>query len=457
MTRGDTPRRTVRIGAGAGFSGDRIEPAVDLAERGALDYLVFECLAERTIALALAARQQDPAQGFDPRLEARLKAVLPACHRNGTRIISNMGAANPVGAARAAVRIAAELGLAGVRVAAVTGDDILPLLRPESGPPDPRITLPQGFPAPETIVSANVYSGIEGIRQALAMGADIVLTGRVSDPALFVAPLAHEFAWRADDWHRLGQGTFVGHLLECSGQLTGGYFADPGVKDVPDLARLGFPFADVSQDGAAVLGKLPATGGRLTLRTCREQLLYEVLDPGSYLQPHVTADCRAVRFAEVGPDAIRMSGATGRARPGMLKVSVGYLDGYIGEGQLSYAGPGCLARARAALAIVRERLAIRGGHPRELREDIIGVNAVDTRTGGDSEPREVRIRVAARVDTEAEARMVGEEVEALYTNGPAGGGGCTRSWRSVIAVAPLMVPRSVLSESVVMEVADAAA
>ena len=450
--------RTVRIGVGAGYAGDRIEPARELAENGALDYLCFECLAERTIALALADRRRDAAAGYDPKLEARLRAVLPGCRRNGTRIISNMGAANPLGAARAAARIAGQMGFEGVRIAAVTGDDILAQLM-SSSDPGSSIDAPGDLPPRDRIVAANVYSGIDGIRMALQQGADIVLTGRVSDPALFVAPLAHEFGWHEADWERLGQATFVGHLLECAGQLTGGYFADPGLKDVPDLARLGFPFADVEPDGSAVFGKLPGTGGFITTRTCKEQLLYEILDPDAYLQPHVTAVCRGVSFSDLGRDRVRMTGATGRRRPDRLKASVGYFDGYVGEGQLSYAGPGAEARARLALDVVRQRLELRGIRVRDARYNVIGIDAVDIRRQEalqDMRAGELRIRVAARVDSEEDARAIGDEVEALYTNGPAGGGGCSKSWREVIAVAPIMVPRSILKERVSFEVSHAA-
>ncbi len=248
------PQRTVRIGAGAGYSGDRIEPAVELAEHGALDYLVFECLAERTIAIAQQARSKDPQLGYDPLLEARMKAVLPAAIRNGVRIISNMGAANPLAAARKTAEIARSLGLGDVKIAAVTGDDVLDVVQQgdfrfeESGE--------SVASCKERLVSANAYLGAGAIVDALAAGAQIVLTGRVADPSLFVAPLIHEFGWRMDDWQTLGQATVVGHLLECAGQITGGYFADPGFKDVAGLARLGFPIGEVAPDGTVVITKV---------------------------------------------------------------------------------------------------------------------------------------------------------------------------------------------------------
>ncbi|HSI16618.1 MAG TPA: acyclic terpene utilization AtuA family protein, partial [Sphingomonas sp.] len=211
--------RTVRIGAGAGFSGDRIEPALELVEHGALDYLSFECLAERTIALAQTARRADPEAGFDQLLEDRMRAVLPAARSRGVRIVTNMGAANPLGAARLVTRIARELGLAGLRTAAVMGDDVLDIVRGNAFPLTDRPGTSDDLG--RAIVSANAYLGAGGIVAALAGGADVVITGRVGDPALFLGPLIHEFGWAMDDWDLLGRGTLVGHLLECAGQITG--------------------------------------------------------------------------------------------------------------------------------------------------------------------------------------------------------------------------------------------
>jgi len=249
---------TIRIGAGAGFAGDRIEPAVELARHGRLDYLVFECLAERTIALAQQARLADPSKGYDALLEQRMLAVLAACRENGTRIVTNMGAANPLAAAERVRDIARRLGLAGLKVAAVTGDDVLEAIRGSD------LALLEGGALADLgnrIVSANAYIGAAPIAEALAAGADVVVTGRAADPALFLGPLIHSFGWAADDWGKLGKGVLVGHLLECAGQITGGYFADPGVKDVAGLARLGFPIGEVSENGDLIVTKLEGTGG----------------------------------------------------------------------------------------------------------------------------------------------------------------------------------------------------
>ena len=437
--------RTIRIGAGAGYSGDRIEPAVELAEKGGLDYLVFECLAERTIALAQQARLKDPAGGYDPLLAARMQAVLPICHANKVRIITNMGAANPLGAAEATRAIARKLGLPGLKIAAITGDDVLTEAK------DADLALDNGDSVKalgNRIVSANAYVGARSIADALAAGAEIVITGRAADPALFLGALVHEFGWAMDDWDLLGKGIVVGHLLECAGQITGGYFADPGPKDVQGLARLGFPIGEVREDGDLVVTKVAGSGGQVTPATVKEQLLYEIHDPAQYFQPDVVADFSDVRIEEVGPDRVHVTGGRGKPKTGLLKTSVGYVDSYVGEGQISYAGPGAVARGRLALDIVRERLALTGVTTSELRFDLIGVNALHGDASGTAEPYEVRVRVTGRTETLTEAVKIGNEVETLYTNGPAGGGGAWKSAREVIAVASCLVPEQAAQLSV---------
>ncbi|MET3431017.1 hypothetical protein ABIC71_000480 [Herbaspirillum seropedicae] len=445
------PQRKVRIGAGAGYSGDRIEPAAELAERGELDYLIFECLAERTIAIGQQARLADPAKGYDPLLAERMHAVLKSCADQGVRIITNMGAANPAAAAQRVREIARTLGLAHLKVAAVTGDDVLQAV--QEG--DFRIE-DNGQPASslgERLISANAYLGVAPILEALQAGADVIITGRVADPALVLAPLVHEFGWAADDWDKLGQGTLVGHLLECAGQITGGYFADPGKKDVAGLARLGFPIGEVSADGSAVITKVAGSGGQVTAQTCKEQLLYEIHDPSAYYTPDVVADFSQVQITEIGPDRVAVSGGRGRPRPATLKTTLGYRDSFIGEGQISYAGPGAQARAQLAAEIVRERLALTGVETEELRLDLIGMNAIagPQMSAGAPEPYEVRLRVTGRTASMQQAVLIGNEVETLYTNGPAGGGGATKSAREVIAVLSLLLPRSLVHPSVHIE------
>lgn len=440
--------KTLRIGSGAGYSGDRIEPAVELVEKGDIAYLCYECLAERTIAIGQQAKLANPKSGYDALLEARMRSVLRQAKDKGIKIITNMGAANPEAAAAKVAEVARDMGIGSLTIAAVRGDDVLAELLDE----DIAITE-TGAPASSmksVLVSANAYLGVEPIVEALAAGADVVITGRVADPALFLAPLVHEFGWKMDDWHKLGIGTAVGHLLECAGQVTGGYFADPGVKDVADLARLGFPIAEVGEDGSVVITKVAGSGGRVTTATCSEQILYEIHDPKSYFTPDVVADFSKITFEEEAVDRIRVAGVTGRARPETLKVSVGYKDGFIGEGQISYAGTNAVGRGRLALAIVEERLKLTGVKTSELRFDLIGVDSIHgaVLAEGRAEPSEVRIRVTGRTDTMAEAVRIGNEVETLYTNGPAGGGGAWKVARPVVAMLSALIDRDLVVPAV---------
>lgn len=446
--------RPYRIGAGAGYAGDRIDPALDLAERGQLDALVFECLAERTIALAQLRRRVDPTSGFDPLLRTRMRAVLPACVAQGTTVITNMGAANPLAAGHVVLAVARELQLPRLRVAVVLGDDVLDWVRQPGQLDLPLIDSAHTVRSlGDRLISANAYLGADAVLPALAAKADVIVTGRVADPSLFLAPLMQHFGWAADDWALLGKGLAVGHLLECAAQVSGGYLADPGRVDVPELHRVGFPLAEVDADGGVVITKLPGTGGRVDRLSCTAQLLYEVEDPAAYLQADVTGDFSQVRLTDMGGDRVRVEGASGHARPQQLKVSLGYTDGFIGEGQMSYAGPGARARGELALDILRHRLADTALSPslagREHRAELIGVNAMHgAALGADREPYEVRVRLAVRCDTRAEAERVGQEVEALYLNGPAAGGGVTQSVREVVAVASVLVPRDAVRSRV---------
>jgi hypothetical protein len=400
--------RTVRIGAGAGFADDRIEPARDLVERGDLDYLVFECLAERTVALAQRERRADPDAGYNEWLDARMDAVLEPAARHGTRIVTNMGAANPLAAARRIAGLAGQMGLDDLVVAAVTGDDVLGLV---SGTRLPLLERPGTVASlGDKVISANAYLGMEGPLEALRLGADIVVTGRVADPSLFLAPLVHELGWDRQDWRLLGTGTAVGHLLECAGQVTGGYFADPGVKDVPGLALLGLPIAEVAADGSFEITKTPGTGGIVSTETVVEQLLYEIHDPASYVTPDVVADFSGAVLEQRGPDRVAVSGIGGRERPESLKVSVGYLDSWIGEGQISYTGPGAVARGQLALEVVRERLRLIGVPVLEERYELIGIDAVHRGAGGTATapPAEVRARAVVRTTDAVQARPVAQ-------------------------------------------------
>ncbi len=446
-----SPKLSLRIGSGAGYAGDRIVPALELAEKGQLDYLVFECLAERTIALAQLERSKNPELGFDPLLTKRMQAVLGPCMQQGVRIITNMGAANPLQAGHEVLRVARELGLPQVKVAVVLGDDVLAVLTAR-GMALPLMESTQTIASLEAdLISANVYLGADALLPALQTDAHVIITGRVADPALFLAPLIHTFGWASDDWTRLGKGVLVGHLLECAGQITGGYFADPGFRDVPDLAHLGFPLAEVAASGDAVITKVAGSGGCVTRATCTEQLLYEIENPARYLQPDVVADFSQVCLTQIGPNRVQVSGGAGQPRPDTLKVTVGHREGFIADGQISYAGPGAAARGQLALDVLRIRLNEAGFGDCESRYELIGVNTIlGDRIMPGSEPSEVRLRVAMRVPTAEQAQDVVNEVEALYLNGPASGGGATKTVREVVAAASVLIPREWVIPSVLV-------
>jgi len=433
----------LRIGCAAGFSGDRTDaagPVVDgLLAAGGPAALIFETLAERTLALAQIARRADPERGYEPLLDELLRPILARCLEGGIRIVSNMGAANPRAAARRVRMLAREAGLPAPRIAVVSGDDV-------SGPAHRealRECLGEALEARE-LVSANAYLGAEAIAAALVDGAQIVITGRVADPSLAVGPALAHFRWAGDDWDRIARATMAGHLLECGAQVSGGYFADPGVKDVAGLARVGYPIAEIDADGDCVITKPPGTGGEITEHTVKEQLLYEVHDPAAYLTPDVVADIADARVDELGADRVRLSGVRGHPRTGTLKVNACFESGWLAEGEISYAGSRAEARARLAAEVLRERLAGLG----PLRADLIGVASIFGDDAGrwlaatpDSGARDVRLRVALRHADRATAERLNRELTALYTCGPAGGGGVRTALRPTLSTLSCLLPR----------------
>jgi hypothetical protein len=412
----------LKLGCGAGFSSDRLEPAIDLAEKGGLDYLIFETIGERTMAFGHRDRKLDPKKGYNPQLAARMRGVLAACKRNGTRIVTNMGVANVADAAQLTVDVARELGIKGLKVAAVEGDDVTHLLDGETTLFDnhDKTIAEVGLP----VVGANAYLGIDAILPALEGGADVVITGRVADPSLFLSPLVYTYGWKTDDWEALGRGTLVGHLMECGMQVTGGYFADPGIKDVPRPADCGFPIAEVAKDGTAVITKLSDAGGMVTIRTIKEQLLYEVHDPRQYLTPDVTADFSQVELKDAGRDRVSVMKAGGSARPEKLKVTVGFDGGFFAEAGVSYAGRNAGARARLAADILNERLRRNPTIARQMRIDLIGLNSLyATAKDATHDSEDVRVRVAMRSADRTACETMLWEVEAMLCCGPAAGGG----------------------------------
>ena len=388
--------KTIKIGSGAGYADDRLAPALDVMTYGDVDYIVFECLAERTIAIAQQRKMQQPNEGYDRLLEYRMAQVLPLCVEKKVKIISNMGAANPKAAAETIKQIAKQQGLHSLKIAAVTGDDVfadIASYQDETLIENNRTIKDLG----DSIVSANAYIGAKGIVQALSAGADIVITGRAADPSLFLAPMVYEFGWSFDDTDLMGKGTIGGHLMECGAQITGGYFADPDYKDVPELWNVGFPILEVTEDGEYTVTKLPTAGGLVSKATVKEQLLYEIHDPARYLTPDVIADFSNVSVKAIGKDLVQVSGGSGKPKTGLLKTSIGYKDGYIAEAEISYGGSGAVKRAALAKTVIENRLAAQHLEPIEIRYDFIGLNSLyNNELAGTEEVAEVRLRVAAR-------------------------------------------------------------
>lgn len=416
-----------------------------LARQGGPAVLIYETLAERTLALAQLRKRRDATGGWEPCLDDFLRPVLALCVQAGIPIVGNFGAANPAGAAARIQQLAGQLGLSGLRVAVVEGDDLLRELAQERLRSLVPGTAPQGRP----VVSANAYLGARQIAQALQSGAQVVVTGRVADPALALGPILAHFGWSDTDWDLLGAGTMAGHILECGAQVSGGYFADPGVKDVPDLAQVGFPIVEMSADGSFVVGKAPGTGGCVTRRTVVEQLLYEIHDPAAYLTPDVVADLSRCEVVEVDRDRVRVSGVRGHPRPETLKATVCYEGGWLAEGEISYAGPNAAERARLAAQVVSERMRILGMADLRIRADLIGIASVFaddagewwTSRRGPCESDDVRLRICAATQRQGEGEQLLREVTALYTCGPAGGGGVRTALTPRLTTESCFVPR----------------
>lgn len=437
------------VGSGAGFSGDRTDAAqavvASIMASGHPGAIIFETLGERTLALGQLAKRADPDKGYEPLLADIITPIIADCLRSGISIVGNFGAANPQAAAGLIRRIARDQGFAKARIAVVTGDDFL------DGLDLAGLEVWEGDRAlrgdAEHMVSANVYIGARSIAEALRAGAQVVVAGRVADPSLVLGPVMAHYSWAWDDWDRVAQVTLAGHLLECGAQVTGGYFADPGYKDVPSPATIGYPIAEIDADAALVITKAQGTGGVIDLRTVKEQILYEIHDPAAYLTPDVVLDITGVTLEQAGPDRVAVRGARGWPRPQTLKMTVGFKGDWLGEGEISYAGPNAMKRAQLAAEIVESRLHVRGIDVRR-RFDLVGaVSVFDSEAGvlrrqvlGDSQD-DVRMRLAVSAAEKADVDRALRELMALYCCGPAGGGGIRTRTQNRIRTVSYLIPR----------------
>jgi hypothetical protein len=444
-----------RVACAAGFSGDRLgvaKPLVDaLLKHGGPACLIFESLAERTLALAQLERRQNDQLGYEPLLEEMIEPILSDCVQTGIPIVGNFGAANPFAAAAVIAHLAKEKNLPELKIAVVTGDDISgssyrKIIEAHLAKPD------QELLAHSQLVSANVYLGAKEIADALIAGAQVVVTGRVADPALTVGPLMAHFKKSWEDWDFLAGATMAGHLLECGAQVTGGYFADPGYKDVPNLSNVGFPIVEFDSQGNICVTKPEGTGGIVNRLTVTEQLLYELHDPASYLTPDVVADITQAAICDLENNRVELKGVKGHPKPDSLKANICIDGGWLAEAEISYAGHHALERAQLAAKIIRDRV----GKDLSLRIDFIGSSSVfvsDSGQGPAINPsksfEDIRLRIAAAHQDRQLAKQVCREVTALYTCGPAGGGGVRTSLKPRLNTLVALIPRAEIKPSYV--------
>lgn len=452
--------RIIRIGGGQGFYGDTSD-AIRAQLADGIDYLCLEGLAELTMAILQKDRQRDETLGYLRDLPAFLTTALPYVAEGRTKVISNAGGINPIAAGRATVAVAEQLGLRGLRIATVVGDDLTRRAE-ELGAAGFLGNVDTGadwsdFPGDPLFLSA--YLGAAPIVEALRQGADVVITGRVADPSLFLAPLVHEFGWAADDWDRLSAGTVVGHLCECTGQSTGGNFAGEWWT-IPDPWEFGYPIAECRADGTAVLTKAPGTGGRVDVDTVRHQLLYEVHDPARYLTPDVVADFTSVELTDQGADRVAVTGVRGSAATGSYRVLACHAAGFASEGRVAFSWPDAYAKARATAEIFRRRVERAGLTVEEWSVEYWGVNALHGPTvpmEGADEVAEVALRVSWRCADRKIAARVGRELVPLGLSAPPPG--LTASGRSLMSppsellgLWPTLVPMSTIDAGVVVDV-----
>jgi len=454
--------RKVVIGSGSAFWGDMLEPAVEMAERGNVQYIGFDHLAELTMAVLNRMKTKNPDAGYIPDIIPWMKKLLPVTAPKGIKMITNAGGANPRQAAVEVKKVAKELELARMKIGVVSGDDILPYIEEIRAQGWKFRNLDTGEEdidrIKENIVAANVYIGADPIIEVLRDGADLVIAGRVSDNALYVGPLMYEFGWEYSDQYinRIAAAITIGHIIECSCCVTGGMSNMWKVSERP--WEIGFPIAEVYENGEAVITKTPDSGGIVNEWTVKEHLLYEIMDPANYMMPDGIADFTAVRLSEEGRNRVRVSNMKGKKRPDTLKVCIGYRDGFIGEGLIFFPWPDALDKAKYAEKWVRERFRRLNVQFEDLRIDYIGVNMLlgEVAPIEDKDFNEVGLRIAGKTRTWEEAELVRREATHLWTTGPIGSSfGVPLNVRPVIALWPSLVPReTVRIQTQIMEVEE---
>jgi hypothetical protein len=456
--------KTVRVGAGLGFYGDSWQPVRASIERGGVQYIASDHLSELTLAILQKDRHKakpgDPPSGYARDCVPMLAELWPLAAKHGVKFVLNAGGLNPQGAREAIARAFRAKGWK-AKIATVTGDSVLERIDELRGAGEKLAHMDTGadiVSVRERMLFANAYLGAQPIAEALAQGADIVLTGRVADAALTLGPLAHEFGWQWDDWRRMAAGLTLGHLLECSGQGSGGNFGSAGEwAKVPDYAHLGYPIAEVSEDGSAVFMKPPGTGGRISFDTIRQQLLYEVHDPHAYYSPDVVLDMGTLKFEDQGGDRVRISGASGAARPKTLKVVAGYQDGWMGTGMIGFAWPEAYAKCEKSADIIQTLVTERGWAVEDTNVEYIGYNSL---LGANADPtyrdqlNECFLRMTIRTQDRKVADAFGRLFPWLGLSGPPYVGSMKgiQPAKELLGIWPTLVSRELVEQNVKIEV-----
>ncbi|HME09723.1 MAG TPA: acyclic terpene utilization AtuA family protein, partial [Bryobacteraceae bacterium] len=443
------PTSMIRIANGQGFWGDWLEAPVRLVEQGPIDYLVLDYLAEVTMSILQKQRQADPKLGYARDFPPLLGRIEKLMRDRNVKVIANAGGVNPIACAQEVRRLAPSL-----KIAVVLGDDVLSRLDEFLAQKQEMRNMDTGAPLSTVrprILSANAYIGAFPLSEALDTGADVVIAGRCTDTALTLAPMIHRYDWKADDWNKLAAGTIAGHIVECGSQCTGGN-CQVDWQQIPDLANIGYPIVDAEPDGTFAITKHPGTGGRVTLDSIKEQLLYELGDPKNYITPDCVADFTSIKLKSDSPDRVRVSGIQGSARPAMLKLSISYADGYRTVGSLVYSAPQALEKARAADAIVRDRLKQLDLHFDEIHTEFFGVNACHGPVAAPNPmPPEVQLRMGVRGQDRKALERFTRELAPLALSGPPTGTGFGEGRppvREVVAFWPALIPRELIQTRV---------
>lgn len=447
--------KTVRIGAAQGFYGDTIEPAVDVAKNGNVDYISFDCLAELTMSILVKDKMKDPSKGYTKDITTSMKALLPYVKEKGIKLLTNAGGINPEGAYEEVVRVADELGITGLKIAVVTGDNILDRITElqEEGVSFENMETGDSIEhVKDKLLFSNVYLGAQPLVEALQQGADIVITGRTTDTAQFMAPLIYEYGWKEDQWNDLAQSVLMGHLMECSAQSTGGNFSK--WWDVEGMDNIGYPIAEFRENGDFILTKTETSGGLVNFDTVKEQMLYEIHDPQAYITPDVIADFTTTKLQDFGSNQVLVTGTTGRSKPDTLKAVMGYPDGYRGQVVIGYSWPDAVKKVKKAESIIRKQMEQRGLMFDEIHVDYIGHNSLHGPTASapreEDEPNEVFMRMAVRARSYRDAEKLTRLVVPLSLNGPPsmGGGLGGQRPRALLSMWSSLVPRALIEDEV---------